>query len=353
MCHKNSDFKQPVAHEKCADCHEDVHKGQFAGRAAGSDCAACHTETSFKPSLYTREQHQKSRFPLEGKHATMECAQCHKPAGRDAKYKLETTTCAQCHMDAHAGQFAGAAYANRCESCHTQITFAPSTYSLARHAQTKFVLTGAHAAVLCADCHKPLTVAATPAARQYHFADQNCTTCHNDPHRTTLACETCHNTNQWKELRPFDHSTTKFPLEGAHQSATCVSCHRPAQGSSLAKTKPTPDFSVPQRAVPTVTRMCMAVSSKPLAQIRNARRVTRSANGMLARSTTTRLRIHWMEHTQRCAALSATRSYWQWMGSRSAFIAAHPRNARAVTALASDVQGSYETRAVNDLVPLR
>ncbi|MBZ5636707.1 MAG: hypothetical protein LAO55_26575 [Acidobacteriia bacterium] len=241
-CHKSSDFKQPVAHEKCADCHEDVHKGQFAGRAAGSDCVACHTETSFKPSLYTREQHQESRFPLEGKHATMECAQCHKPAGRDAKYKLETTTCAQCHTDVHTGQFAGAAYANRCEACHTQVTFAPSTYSLARHAQTKFVLTGAHVAVLCADCHKPLAVAATPAARQYHFAEQNCTSCHNDPHRTTQACESCHNTNQWKEIRLFDHSATKFKLEGAHQSATCVSCHRPAQGSSLAKTKPTPDF---------------------------------------------------------------------------------------------------------------
>jgi len=172
----------------------------------------------------------------------MECAQCHKPAGRDAKYKLETTTCNGCHMDVHAGQFNGAAYANRCESCHTQITFAPSTYSAPRHAQTKFALTGAHAAVLCADCHKPLNIAASASPRQYHFSEQACTACHNDPHRTTQACETCHNTNQWKELRPFDHSTTKFRLEGAHQSATCVSCHRPTQVSALTKTKPIPDF---------------------------------------------------------------------------------------------------------------
>ena len=42
-CHLTSDFKAPVAHEKCNDCHRDTHRGQFLTRAGGGDCAACHT----------------------------------------------------------------------------------------------------------------------------------------------------------------------------------------------------------------------------------------------------------------------------------------------------------------------
>jgi hypothetical protein len=111
---------------------------------------------------------------------------------------------------------------------------------MTRHAQTKFALSGAHAAVVCGDCHKPLVGAVSAGARQYHFTVQTCTNCHNDPHRTKENCETCHNTRQWKELRQFNHTSTRFPLEGAHQNAACIGCHRPVQTSANAK--PTPDF---------------------------------------------------------------------------------------------------------------
>ena len=49
------------------------------------------------------------------------------------------------------------------------------------------------------------------------------------PHgKLAIPCEKCHTTDSWK-MRPdasFDHSTTGFPLEGKHKSATCVSCHK-------------------------------------------------------------------------------------------------------------------------------
>jgi hypothetical protein len=241
-CHKNSDFHQPVAHERCSDCHEDIHHGEFRERAAGSDCSACHTERSFKPSLFTRETHQKSVFPLQGKHAPLDCAKCHLPTGKDAHYKLGTLTCVECHKDPHAGQFGSAPNLNRCEACHTQNTFKPSTFSLARHAQTKFALTGAHVAVLCQECHQSISGADSVAARRYHFSDLTCTACHLDPHHTQQSCETCHNTRQWKEVRPFDHGTTQFPLEGAHQTATCIGCHRPLPVAANAKVRPTADF---------------------------------------------------------------------------------------------------------------
>ena len=243
-CHKNDDFKAPVAHTLCRDCHEDVHHGQFDGRAAGGDCKACHNEVAFKPALFTRETHQQSAFKLEGKHFKLECEECHQPAGKDAAYMTHKLTCVACHPDAHGGEFQSGAFENRCEMCHTQESFLPSTFSLARHEKTKFVLANAHSAVPCADCHKPLPNvnnanaahahgAPPPVARQYHFNDQSCTVCHTDPHSTTRTCETCHNTRNWKELRTFDHASTKFALEGAHESTGCIDCHKPAATAPL------------------------------------------------------------------------------------------------------------------------
>ncbi|MFN7923612.1 MAG: cytochrome c3 family protein [Bryobacteraceae bacterium] len=240
-CHKSTNFSQPIAHEKCGDCHEDIHGGQFSKRAAGDDCSACHGETSFKPALFTRGHHQKTSFPLRGKHFSIECAQCHKPAGRDAKYMLGAQTCVGCHEDPHGGEFRGEPHANQCEKCHTQDTFHPSTFDTTRHSKTKFTLAGAHAAVVCTDCHKPLQGFTAKAARRYHLEAQKCTECHADPHRTTQSCETCHNIRQWRELRNFDHNSTKFTLEGAHQTASCVDCHRPSAGAAKNK-KPVPEF---------------------------------------------------------------------------------------------------------------
>ena len=247
-CHTSSDFSKAVPHALCADCHKDIHQGQFSARVAGSDCASCHNEKSFKPALYTVDDHQKSAFKLEGKHEATMCASCHKPAGPDTKYKLTTTTCQSCHNDPHGAQFAAEPYGNKCESCHTQAVFHPATFTLSKHQQTKFTLTGAHLAVVCADCHQPLQGGVSVAARQYHFSVQNCTACHMDPHDTRESCETCHNTTQWKALRTFNHSATRFQLEGAHQTVTCIGCHRPPPALAVKATAP---VSVNPRTGPT------------------------------------------------------------------------------------------------------
>jgi hypothetical protein len=260
-CHKDSDFHRPVAHERCSDCHEDIHKNQFATRAAGSDCGACHNETSFKPALFTRESHQQSAFKLEGKHASVECSTCHLPDGKDAIYMTKRLVCVDCHADPHGGEFAGAPYTNKCELCHTQDRFRPSTFTSSRHEKTKFALTSAHAAVTCTDCHKPLQnatrvalipggatkLAPADTARQYHLSAAECTACHTDPHRLNTAskwtCESCHNARQWKELRAFDHAATKFALEGAHQAVSCINCHRPSASDAASNAKPTVNFA--------------------------------------------------------------------------------------------------------------
>ena len=242
-CHTHGDFKTPVAFAKCMDCHKDAHKGQFLSRASGGECAECHTVNGFKPSTFTVKEHATTKYPLEGRHVQVTCDKCHVPRGRKGEetlFKITQTQCKDCHEDIHKGQFAGAPHQNRCETCHNLQGFKPAQFALGRHKDTRFPLTGAHLAVLCSECHKPVP-AGSAVPVKYKFEDRSCTGCHNDPHKgqfrermeakrsdgTMAGCEACHTTKTWKELNRFDHSKTVFPLLGAHRGVACGDCHRP------------------------------------------------------------------------------------------------------------------------------
>jgi hypothetical protein len=240
-CHLTSNFKAPVAHNQCMDCHrKDPHRGQFARRADGGDCAACHTVQGFLPATFNAAAHSKTKFPLLDKHAAAPCAKCHIPHGAETLYRLKGDDCAVCHADVHKGQFLSSPYENKCESCHTAKGFSPSLFTLARHSRTGFSLAGAHAAVLCADCHKARTDMYPPPPVRYRFEQHLCTDCHSDPHRSQFAarmgelrpdgtakgCEACHTVKQWSQISSFDHATTGYPLEGAHRAVACESCHK-------------------------------------------------------------------------------------------------------------------------------
>ena len=241
QCHANGDFKKPLAFQKCMDCHKpDPHKGQFAKRTDGGECASCHTVNGWKPSTFTVKEHAASAYPLQGGHARLECAQCHVPKGKDTLFKIRFERCTDCHSDKHAGQFAAAPYFNACDRCHNLEAYKPSTFSLAKHKQTRFVLTGGHVAVPCSDCHKE-SAEFQPKAAVYHWSNLTCTSCHSDPHKgqfkdrmqqargdgSVAGCEACHTTKTWKELSGFDHSKTKFVLLGAHRATPCMDCHKP------------------------------------------------------------------------------------------------------------------------------
>ncbi|MGQ0614486.1 MAG: hypothetical protein ACT4PV_12190 [Planctomycetaceae bacterium] len=84
---------------RCADCHTDVHAGQFT-RDEVTDCARCHraadtfTNLSFRHNL-------DSRFPLDKTHAAVACASCHKPVREGnatfVRYRPMGRECADCH----------------------------------------------------------------------------------------------------------------------------------------------------------------------------------------------------------------------------------------------------------------
>ena len=241
-CHAGGDFKKPLEFQKCASCHRpDPHGGQFAKRKDGGECASCHNVEGFKPSTYGVKEHSSSAYPLELKHATVECAKCHIPKGKDTLYRLKFSLCTDCHKDAHQAQFASAPYMNRCEQCHDLKGYRPSTFTLVRHKQTRFLLTGGHIATPCGDCHKERSVPGLEKAIVYKFEDRSCTQCHADPHKgqfkdrmlqTTAGgafagCEACHSTKTWKDLQRFDHAKTSFPLVGAHRATACADCHKP------------------------------------------------------------------------------------------------------------------------------
>jgi hypothetical protein len=113
------------------------------------------------------------------------------------------------------------------------------------HRKTRFVLTGAHVAVSCSDCHKVGLGGRKDKVLPFHFEDRTCTACHEDPHHgefrermaalrangSPLGCEACHNVRSWTDVAGFDHSKTKFPLEGGHRGVACGECHKAPAGS--------------------------------------------------------------------------------------------------------------------------
>ncbi len=242
-CHRRGgNFKEPVAFAHCTDCHKkDPHGGQFAARAEGGDCAACHKVSGFKPSTFSVAQHAGTQFPLKAKHVQVACEKCHVMKAQLVVYRFQDTSCAACHKDVHDGQFRDAPYRNRCESCHNESGFRPSTFTLVEHSATRFPLEGAHLAVVCNDCHRQPAGSDTVRAVRYIFDVRTCTGCHEDPHKgefatrmmTLLAdgssagCRACHSTKTWHELQGFDHEATDFPLEGAHRAVQCGQCHKP------------------------------------------------------------------------------------------------------------------------------
>jgi hypothetical protein len=266
QCHGGGDFKKTLVFQKCADCHRpDPHGGQFAKRTGGGECSSCHTIDGFKPAKFGLKEHAATAYPLQGKHATLQCLECHIPRGKGTLYKMKFQHCMDCHSDEHAGQFAAAPHFNRCEHCHNLQRFLPSTFSLRRHNETPFALSEGHVAVPCGDCHRESANFKPKPTALYHWQNLACVSCHADPHEgrfnrlmqqtglngKPLECEACHSTKSWTELSRFDHSKTAFPLSGAHEATKCIDCHKP-QNSKVALIKS--DFKI----APTKCEACHA-----------------------------------------------------------------------------------------------
>jgi hypothetical protein len=243
---------KPVAHGACTDCHQDPHQNRM-----GADCTACHTQTKW--TEITRSDkldfHDKTAYPLKGRHRLVECAACH-PANKQGQKHLKPIahdTCSACHPNAHP-DLPEKSPAAECSNCHTVDGYLPVRYTAADHETTRYPLKDAHRAAACPDCHlkklgDPLAAVKTPVAK--FLAPQAvspwrlrakgktfdaCTACHTKGHRDQFAprdCAVCHTGQAWTPAPRFNHDKTRYKLEGPHRKAACQRCHgtlRDAEG---------------------------------------------------------------------------------------------------------------------------
>lgn len=89
-----------IPDQACAACHQDMHAGQFEVRGV-TDCARCHTETSFLDTTFVHNRDAK--FALDEHHATLSCSSCHAiyetPGGPVTRYRPLGMECVDCHGD--------------------------------------------------------------------------------------------------------------------------------------------------------------------------------------------------------------------------------------------------------------
>lgn len=181
-CHQGDIYTVELSPD-CVDCHrgDDVHQGQ-----EGENCSMCHQETGWSKQVIF--DHDLTRFPLIGLHATTPCEECHlSPA-----FKNTAIDCIACHKpdDVHK-----LTQGPKCGQCHNPNAWA--LWEFDHNTQTDFSLDGAHEELVCEQCHIAIT------EDQVHQSS-DCYACHaqDDEHRGRFgrSCERCHNTESFSDV---------------------------------------------------------------------------------------------------------------------------------------------------------
>ncbi len=171
----------------CADCHDDVHAGQFG---ASVDCASCHGETSESWTIRPFDHAARADWPLIDRHGDADCASCHAEDRGVVVYRATPTACGACHTDVHRGQLAGGPAGRSttlqtrsgrrrvadCEACHEAAAAwdAPGF----DHDRSRFPLDGSHESVACLDCHPSVKTRAGETFIRYRPLGIECRDCH-------------------------------------------------------------------------------------------------------------------------------------------------------------------------------
>lgn len=217
-CHKMG-TKAAKPDRACASCHKNVHGKRFGAER----CEGCHVEQGWKRIQY--DHNAKTKFPLQGVHATAKCGSCHRFGIAEKFERFETSDCSSCHKhkNAHCGQFGD----QDCVRCHVQGGDRTSKFD---HEATRLSLQDGHEKVACLRCHKP-TGSRKKKCRediQYSGLDFRCGACHDDLHEGRLGedCLRCHQSGKSFESLVFDHDRdAAFSLSGFHSLVACADCH--------------------------------------------------------------------------------------------------------------------------------
>jgi len=224
---------RPLPHDECSSCHADPHRGGL-----GATCTKCHETGGFEIVARGAFDHDRTRYPLRGRHAAVPCAKCHDfrtAAGKRPAF----ATCTACHADAHAGKATLAGRAPDCDACHSVAGFTPGVFTVEQHRATRYPLDGKHQTVPCGACHVKNPAGVSPAALGragvlMRPAFARCTSCHADDHGGQLAgrpgaddCAACHATAGWTPSRYTleAHARLRLALTGRHAEVPCAACH--------------------------------------------------------------------------------------------------------------------------------
>jgi hypothetical protein len=200
-CHTG--VKQPPTN--CEGCHRDTHQGRMDG-----ECAECHTATAWSDTT-TLEQHRRTRMPLTGRHATLDCNACHRRQG-ERQFSDVPTDCYACHKAKyhdqsvhpnHDGSTGAAAFSRNCALCHRTTSWSPAVTDPTMLPRMAMARTGEHDAffVLTTGSHRTV----------------ECAACHADVRRAKLVrCDGCH---QDVALR------AQHPTPVARAANACLRCH--------------------------------------------------------------------------------------------------------------------------------
>jgi predicted CXXCH cytochrome family protein len=241
-CHKTK-FTDPLKYANCTDCHADYHKKQFEKDGVSPDCSQCHSLKGFDLFSYTIEQHNQSKFSLQGAHVAIPCNECHKKQ-KDWSFRDIGISCSDCHPDIHKEFIQTKFYPDEnCRVCHNVNSWNDVSFD---HSITGFALTGSHAKQSCRNCHIEMDSTgvikrdSTGTIKQkFSGLTNSCSDCHADNHfgqfskNGITTCTECHQTENWKAIK-FDHNTTAFKLDGKHINVPCGKCHKPEkQGTNI------------------------------------------------------------------------------------------------------------------------
>lgn len=239
-CTKCHSYAGEIPNAKCEYCHPLIKDRRareigYHGTLKG-DCIQCHKEhlepsQSIIPLDRKKFDHRLTAFPRDGKHATLECDECHRkkraPGTQGGYYiGLKSGLCTDCHRDPHGSQFK-----QSCDTCHTAHGWKGQNLKFDHKGDPSFQLLGKHTTLECAKCHKPKSPWSSLSSATFKGLPTSCVGCHKDPHRKqfTAACTTCHTQSGWKKgFLLFDHNRdSKFPLVAKHLTTDCAKCHKP------------------------------------------------------------------------------------------------------------------------------
>jgi hypothetical protein len=204
--------------------------------ALGARVGAGQDKPAPKPAQpgpqWTIESHDKTNFPLTGKHRTLSCKECH----INLVFEGTPTDCEACHWIRRQDDRYSLRLGTRCSDCHTPQSWKKVDPALWSHeVNVGYKLEGVHRTLDCETCHGTAGFEPQPTACYgCHAADYQGT---DSPNHAQAGfptdCAQCHSQLSWEDAA-FAH--TGFVLQGQHAAAACSDCHSDGvyQGKSTA-----------------------------------------------------------------------------------------------------------------------